>query len=435
MSSATVATSVDGFAALVRSSFEANQVQGTDLRGFAVDDVVPRVMVAPSTLEQLQMVLTEAHKAGLATIPVGGGTYLGRGNVPASYDVALSLRRMNRVVAYEPADLTVTVEPGVRLADLQAQLRQSGQFLPLDPPCGVEATVGGVLASNASGPLRHAYGTARDWLIGARVVHADGTTSKSGGRVVKNVTGYDMHKLYIGSLGTLGVIAEATFKLSPMPQAHANVSVAFDSSSAATKFALGARDRGLALHAMELLSPAAARVMVDAARWHILARVAGGHAAIDRTLHEMELLASAGGASIETHADDSIWARWSDEFAPKGLSLRISVMPSAVAQTAEAIEREVAEAGALISSTVTAGVVRAQLSSINDEMAVSLIARARDVAERNDGTLVIDAAPTAVKERIDVFGPWRPDFAMMKRLKEQFDPQNLLSPGRFVGKL
>src|SRR5438270_5712299 len=218
MSDTAVAGSIDDFSAAVRREFETDQLIESELHRFAIDGIEPDVAVEPASAEQLQRVLTEAHEASITVVPFGGGTHMALGNLAESYDAALSIRRLDRVVEYEPADLTVTVEAGVRLVDLQAKLAEHGQFLPLDPPGGDAASVGGVLAANAWGPLRHAVGTARDWLLGISIVHADGTLTKGGGRVVKNVAGYDMPKLYIGSLGTLGVIAGATFKVAPLPK-------------------------------------------------------------------------------------------------------------------------------------------------------------------------------------------------------------------------
>ena len=182
----------------------------------------------------------------------------------------MSLARLDRVVEHEPADLTVTVEAGCTLSSLQAHLAAHGQFLPLDPPAGGDVTVGGVLAANAQGALRHGFGTARDWLIGIEVVQADGTVVRSGGRVVKNVAGYDMAKLYVGSLGTLGVIARATFKVAPLPVAETTIAVACRSAHAAGIVLLSAHDAGLALHSAELLSPAAASAVLGDKRWTAL---------------------------------------------------------------------------------------------------------------------------------------------------------------------
>jgi glycolate oxidase FAD binding subunit len=435
MSDAAAPPSVESFVAAMRRVLDADQVQIGGLSRFAVDGSTPSVTVSPVTLAQLQHILAEAHNSALSVVPIGGGAHLGAGNVPSAYDVALSMARMGRVIAHEPADLTVTVEPGMRLRDLQALLAAHGQFLPIDPPCGGEATVGGVLAVNASGPKRHAYGTARDWLIGARVVHADGSTSKSGGRVVKNVTGYDMHKLHIGALGSLGVIAEATFKLAPLPPCQAEVSIACQSARAASMLILDARDAGLSLQAAELLSPTAAHAVAGDTRWHVVARIAGGERAIDRTLDEIARFAHTGGGRIERHDDGAMWERWSDAFAPRALAMRVSVMPSSVAATVDALDRVLAGSAARVSATVAAGLVRVNVEPPSDARAAALAERVRDVAERNDGTTIIDAAPAALKRSTDVFGPTRDDFAIMKRLKEQFDPQGVLSPGRFAGRL
>lgn len=184
----------------------------------AVDDRVPSALVEPASVEQVQQTLAEASNDQLYVLPAGGGRHAHLGNVPIAYDIALSTADLSQILDHEPADMTATVESGVRMVDLQSELASHGQQLPLDPPGMELATIGGLLGADVSGPLRHAYGTARDWLIGIRVAHADGSVSKAGGRVVKNVSGYDMHKLYVGSLGSLGVIVEATFKLAALPR-------------------------------------------------------------------------------------------------------------------------------------------------------------------------------------------------------------------------
>jgi glycolate oxidase FAD binding subunit len=435
MSNIVAGTRVGEFCASISLALEAEQISTVDLVPYEVDGARPEVVVAPSTVEQLQAVLTEAQTSGVAVIPFGGGTHIGAGNPPAAYDVALSLARLDRITAHEPADLTVTVEPGVRLADLQRVLAAHGQFLPLDPPCDERATIGGVLATNAFGPRRHAFGTARDWLIGIRVVHADGAISKSGGRVVKNVTGYDMHKLYIGSLGTLGVIAEATLKVAPLPHEQSTLAVACRSAAHASDLVLAAHDTGLAIHAAELLSPPASQAVDGASAWTVLVRVAGGPGAVGRSLREVRAASASTGAIVEVRDASTVWDAWNRSFRPGGLSLRIGVLPSRVGDAMQVLDRRLAGAGARLSATATAGVIRASLQLPRDGRAAALVDAARDVAARYDGSVVVDAAPPLVKRDIDVFGPLRPDFSIMKRLKEEFDPKRTLSPGRFVGRL
>ena len=435
MSSRTAATRVDEFRAVVSKITDAAQIRPGDAGHYEVDGCVPEVVVEPSTAEQLQQVLSEAYTAGVTVVPLGGGAHKGAGNVPESYDVALSLTRLDHIIAHESADLTVTVEPGVRLADLQARLAEHGQFVPLDPPCDAAATIGGILSANAHGPLRHAYGTARDWLIGVRIVHADGSMSKSGGRVVKNVAGYDMHKLYVGSLGTLGIIAEATLKVAPLPRSEVTLVLTCRSAAQASDLVLAAHDAGLALRAAEVLSPPAANAVLGNEAWSVIVRVAGEPGTVTRTRRELDAASAALGTKVDERDTPAVWSAWDVAFRPGVLSLHVSVLPSSVGEAMQVLDRRFAGAGARLSATLTAGVIRANLKPTREARAGALVDAARDVASRYGGGVVVEAAPPVLKHDIDVFGPLRPDFAIMKRLKEEFDPRRILSPGRFVGRL
>src|SRR5919201_4924094 len=183
----------------------------------SIDGLHPISRSTPSSAAELAEALHAADSAGQAVIPYGGGTQLDLGMPPTRADLLLETGQLHRVVEYEPADLTVTVEAGMRFGELQRLLGDNGQFLALDPPADAEASIGGLIATNASGPLRFSYGTARDLVIGTRVANPDGTLTHAGGRVVKNVAGDHLNKLYIGSLGTLGIIVELSFKLAPVP--------------------------------------------------------------------------------------------------------------------------------------------------------------------------------------------------------------------------
>jgi len=429
MSDPAIASRIDGFAAAVSHL----QLPVVDSGAFVVDGLKPATVVCPKSLSQLQECLSEAHNQRLYVTTIGGGAHLHLGNVPDAFDVGVCTPGLDRIIDHEPADMTVTVEAGVQLADLQSALGEHGQFLPLDPPGDDRATVGGILAANVSGPLRHRYGTARDWLIGTRVVHADGTTSKSGGRVVKNVSGYDLHKLYVGSLGTLAVIAEVTFKLAPLPKVDRTVGVACPSPAAAQSIISAAHERGLAVVAAELLSPPAANAVCDRGAWTALLRVAGGAAAAARTMDEIGDYAAL--AEGELTDEPAAWERWRGAFGPAPLSLRASVAPSHAAALAETLDRRFAGDAGRITATSTAGLVRMNLSPADDVRASAIIDHAREIATQRGGFVVVDAAPLAVKKQIDVFGPPRSDIEIMRRLKQQFDPERRLSPGRFMGRI
>ena len=199
------------------------------LAPYAVEGVIPQVVAQPTDRESIARVLRWAAEHRVSVLPRGGGVLSALGNPPTGADVVLDLSRYNRVLDFQPADLTATVEPGVTLDTLQRELAQGGKLVPLEAPLADRATLGGILAANANGPLRYSYGPARDWLIGISVVSAEGVETKAGGKVVKNVTGYDLNKLYTGSLGTLGVIVEATFKLAPLPEVWAALVASFPS--------------------------------------------------------------------------------------------------------------------------------------------------------------------------------------------------------------
>ena len=210
-----------------------------------VDGVKPQFTATPSSSAELADVLACANEHDAAIIPWGAGSSMLLGNVPERYDIALSTARLDRVIEYEPADLTVTVEAGLTLAKLQELLKEHGQFLPIDGPS--QATIGGLLAVGHGGPSQQAYGRPRDWLLGCRIALVDGTVVHTGGRVVKNVAGYDLSRMMVGSLGTLGVIVEVTLKVAPLPAreetlliAHADMVEACDAIRAIAK-------RGLAL--------------------------------------------------------------------------------------------------------------------------------------------------------------------------------------------
>ena len=237
-----------------------------------VDGKQPALGVAPRSVPELAAVVTELHQADSATILVGGGTMLDLGKPPTAAEVALCTRGLNTITGYQPADLIVTAQAGVTLANLQETLREHDQTLPLEVPCPDRATVGGAVAANVNGPLRYAFGTAKDLVMGMQFVQGDGTLVKSGGEVVKNVAGFGLHKLHVGALGTLGVIATTTFKVYPLPKADQSLIFTFEDADAA--FA--------AAHAMRPHHPSSAVVGNTVAQQCLLGAVRGGHVLLVR---------------------------------------------------------------------------------------------------------------------------------------------------------
>ena len=210
-----------------------------DVDGYSVDGLAPSLIVRPSDIHQLSRAMAVAAERRLAVAPRGGGTRMEVGNPPERLDAVVEVSRLDDVIEHNPADLTVTTQTGITVSSLRRVLEKEGQLLAIDPPLPDRATIGGTLASGADGPLRWHYGHPRDSVIGMRVVQADGTITKSGGQVVKNVSGYDMSRLHVGGLGTLGVIAEVSFKLTPLPQRQATLLGGFESVEAALDAGLG----------------------------------------------------------------------------------------------------------------------------------------------------------------------------------------------------
>ena len=211
-------STLEGLATALESVVgSAYLLTNTAVAEYAIDGVPPVMVVFPADEAQITDVLRLASEYRATVFPRGGGSHTFVGQTPARVDLVLSVQRLERQLDYEPADLTTTVQAGVRFLELQRALGGRGQFLALDPPVSATTTMGGMVATNVSGPRRLLYGTTRDMLLGLAVITVDGKRTKAGGRVVKNVTGYDLNKLYIGSLGTLAIIVELTYKLHPLP--------------------------------------------------------------------------------------------------------------------------------------------------------------------------------------------------------------------------
>ena len=371
---------------------------------------------------------------------MGGGTQMGLGNPPSAADVVVLTTSLNELIAHEAADLTVSVQAGMTLASLQGHLGKEGQYVPLQAPLPHCSTIGGILATSASGPWRLAYGSPREWLIGSSVVLSDGTRAKSGGQVVKNVTGYDLNKLYTGSLGTLAVIVEATFKVSPAPAQSGMVAARFDSAEAAMNASQQALSLSYLPRGLQLVTGQAGRWLpqLDEGTW-LLVEHAGGAQSVSAKLGEVrDLLARHGAVSVEDVTDGDAWQPivdmgWVDTHQGD-LVLRAMTQPSLLPalvlglQGSDSTPRMVADPGY--------GLLRVMWSGDDDEALsearmVEAIGELRAAVKSLDGHLVVERCPLAVKEQVDVWGDVE-GAGLMRRIKGKLDPQGILNPGRFV---
>jgi glycolate oxidase FAD binding subunit len=427
-------------------------LDGSAAAACAVDGVAPRLVAHPGTQEQAGAVVAACGSAGAAVAPWGGGTALGLGNPPARLDVGIGLDRLARIVEFDAENLVVTAEAGVRLAELERLLGTRRQFLPLDPARMDRRTVGGVLATNASGPSRLLYGTARDLVLGMRVVLGTGERIRCGGRVIKNVSGYDLTKLFIGSLGTLGVITEATFRLWPMPIARATVAGAFPDLPQAAAVVARSLQSCLLPEAMELLDTqamqAASRLALGhAAGYGLAVSLAGSPETVERQRRDFTRLFTEGGAgatsTLDAEESPAAWREIRDLLegtvgAPERLRLKIAVpiaeTPALVARAEELLRAR--QWRGRVAAHAGSGVVRAAgdiPAGTPPETVRDGIEALRREAEAAGGSLVVEGLPGSAKRRLDAWGKPGEGFSAMRRLKQEFDPGGVLNPGRYLG--
>jgi len=392
----------------------------------AVAGVHPKLVIEPETESEISEILRLSNAAGLAVIPRGGGTKFGWGNPPARADLVLSTARLNEIIEHAWADLTVTVEAGCTIQRLQETLAEHGQRLALDPLWPEKATIGGVLSANDSGALRLRFGALRDLIIGATIALPDGTLASSGGKVVKNVAGYDLPKLVTGALGTLGIITRAVFRLHPLPRNTRSFSVATANAEEAQRFALAVQDSKLAhtflqSHFSDDASPVS-DILFEGTEAGLVAQ-------------EAQLRNLAAPAKVLETSTSSWTAReklWTLADPENTAIAKISVLPANVARTMKLVEHiangQQVRWRALVYATGLGwlrlegkvGALRGALQALRGEL------------ESQQGSLVALHHPEKMPS-FDAWGNAGDALPLMKAVKQQLDPKSTLNPGRFVG--
>jgi glycolate oxidase FAD binding subunit len=413
--------------------------EASALARYAVDGVIPSLVVRPATADEVSRVVALCAAERLAIAPRGSGSSTGLGNPPRRLDVVLELRRLRAVREYVPEDMVATVEAGATLDALAAHFAPHRQALTLDPPGGGARTVGGVLATHASGPLRFRYGTGRDLLLGARFVQADGTLTWGGAKVVKSVTGYDVPKLLVGSLGTLGVLVEATLRLYPMPPASRTWRLGFPSRAGAEAFLAALLDSPLQPDRAALLDAAALRrsgLAVDPIG--LLLSISSAAEAVEHQGQALGRLA-AGHGGVSDEVPDTAWAGLGGAVDGPVL-LRAVGEPRRLLDWVGEAHAAAARAGAdvMVLAQPGHGVLQISVRDAFDARRVArdLVRPLRQALEADGGSLVVERGPVDVKADCEVWGTIDPEvLAIMGRIKSEFDPAGLLNPGRFVGGL
>ena len=452
---------------------------------YAVDGLIPQAVVFPSSPEQIAEVVRFARRENLSITPWGGGSKITWGNPPKRLDMVLCTSRLNRITDIDWANLTVTLEAGVRFKDIQGQLaseenrcylplddtfaekddeicsdrQNKGCFVPLDPPYMDLATMGGILASNSNGPRQLLYGMPRDLVLGVRFVTPGGEIIGAGGKTVKNVSGYDISKLMIGSSGTLGILCEMTLRLLPLPEMMETLLISFASLSEASAFAGWLIDCDLLPAAVEIMNGSAFRSLefdgapqFDSAAYVAAVSLEGFQDPVLRMRKEILEMAKKNGSNGEGRIEEDqhrmFWRSVSNleprlaEQKSGLITAHLTYPLSAWTEIAEFAAKTLSEKSIDYTVLIHAGNGSAMINLLLDSGDAGKEAIAADAVQAllnecvaKNGNMTIRRSPGQMKSKLPVWGELRSDFVLMKRIKEQLDPSSLMSPGRFVGGL
>jgi glycolate oxidase FAD binding subunit len=395
----------------------------------SIAGVSPKAVFSPATINDAASRIAESEKAGEAVGLIGGGTDLEIGRPPERLDLVIRTGRLDRVVEHAPSDQIIAVEAGATLAQVQEVVGAHAQRLALDPPLPCRATIGGIVAANAFGPLRTRYGSVRDLIIGISIIRPDGVIAHGGGKVVKNVAGFDLPKLMVGSLGTLGMIATVTFHLHPLPESFETLLMR--NRTAAVLRSLVTEMR----HAQ--LEAAAVVAIAEGTGFDVAVRFEGFRAGVVAQRDRLAVLQRASGGCdvLDAEGANELWMRHDTIRTTGPLRLKIAAPSSSLERVSDAV------GAPLLGVMMSGGFVWYPLLGLgfitgapaDDPRIATAIESARQVLVRAHGSLTIEAASTSVREHVDVWGGPGGAISLMQSIKHRFDPRRRFAPGRFVG--
>jgi glycolate oxidase FAD binding subunit len=395
----------------------------------AVEGVGPSLVAEPSSVEETSELMKLAAREGLVVVPRGGGTKMHLGDPPRELDLIVSTARLNDVIEHVPGDQVVRVQAGIKLEDVQNHLSGSNQMLAIDPP-ERGATIGGIVAANSSGPRRYKYGTIRDLIIGITVVLHDGTVAKAGSKVVKNVAGYDLSKLFTGSLGTLGIIATANFRLHPIPDAARTVAVEIESPQAAGDVTQALMHSQIEPTAVELHYGENAKLLTVLVE-SIPAGVEAKAETASFLLKPFGEVRALTDEEVENLGPLQPPAAGDDEVA-----IKIAAPPADLADVLGSILGAAERRGLAhprLTGHAASGVTLVGLSGGDEDSMAHFVNEMREIWVRRGGSVTLQRTPLALKDRVGTWDNGGDYLGLIRRVKEKFDPRGGLNPGRFIG--
>ncbi len=419
-----------------------------ELKAFGIDNVLPEIVLSPNNIEQVSEIMKLASKESLSVMPWGSGTKSALGNKPDRVNIVISTNNLNRIIEHGASDLVATTECGISLGSLQKELNKENQFLALDPPhINKGATIGGIIATNDSGPERLRYGTAREFLIGIKVVKADGIIFKGGSKVVKNVAGYDLPKLYVGSLGTLGIIVEATFRLYPVPEYSETYLASFSSLENCHKTILTLLNSNLVLTSLELLNPGLTALLskrnnldINGSEYCLAIGIKNVEKAVKDQISAVKKICEQNngkGVLISGSQEEKLWEDVRNfpcnVVKAESVVCKASILVTQIPTVLNMVKQLSDENGVETSVSTRAGngiciiAIRGDGSSITNA-----VNNLRAFISPLGGHLIVQEAPSEIKKGFDVWGDIGSGLGIMKRIKSNFNPDNILNPGRYI---
>jgi glycolate oxidase FAD binding subunit len=389
-------------------------------------------LVFPQNIEALATVVEIAAQKKISIIPCGNGSKLDWGGLTKQSQLLVSTQKCARIIEHAVDDLTITVEAGVKLADLQAKLKATNQFLPIDPVFPETATIGGILATADTGSFRQRYGGIRDLVLGISFIRGDGALAKAGGRVVKNVAGYDLMKLFIGSYGTLGLISQVTFRTYPLPETSQTVAITGEAKQIDRAMQL-LRNSALTPTAADLITASVAKKLDLEENMALLLRfqtIAESIEAQTTQLATMVQDLNLAIANFSRETEQNLWSKLNNIVripqTPEAIICKLGILPSAGVELLEKFTKTAPNSDAIIHIGSGIGTLQLKVTEPN------LISQIRDFCHAKSGFLSVLTAPTEIKQKIDVWGYQGNALEMMQTIKQKFDPQHIFNCDRYI---